>query len=89
MLRTAALGALGTVVSVLLLAPWSWSLIGADASTLGLRVRPPLSFGDVLRFDVGPARSGWFTLGLIVVAFGAARRSRADRVSCGRRARGC
>ena len=34
-------------------------------------------------------RSGWFTLGLIVAARGAARRSRADRASCGRRAPGC
>jgi len=68
MLRTAAYALCGGVLSVALLAPWSWSLIGADASTLGLRVRAPMSLGDVLRFDVGPARSGWFTLGLIVTA---------------------
>jgi GT2 family glycosyltransferase len=68
MLRTATYALIGAVISVALLAPWSWSLIGADAATLGLRVRAPLSFGDLLRFDVGPARSGWFTLGLIVIA---------------------
>ena len=71
--RTAALALLGAVVSVLLLAPWSCSLIGADAATLGLHVRAPLSFADVLRFDVGPARPGWFTLGLVVAARRAAR----------------
>jgi len=68
MLRTAAYALIGAVLSVALLAPWSWSLIGADTSTLGLRVRAPMTFGNVLRFDVGPARSGWFTLGLIVTA---------------------
>jgi GT2 family glycosyltransferase len=68
MLRTAAYALIGAVISVALLAPWSWSFLGADASTLGLRVRAPMSLGTVLRFDVGPARSGWFTLGLIVTA---------------------
>ena len=28
----------------------------------------PLSPGEVIRFDVGPARAGWFTIGLIVIA---------------------
>jgi hypothetical protein len=32
-------------------------------------VRSPLSLGDALRFDSGPARSGWYTLGLVVIAF--------------------
>ncbi len=68
MLRMAACAFMGAVLSVVLLTPWAGSLIGADAATLGLRARTPLSLGDLLRFDVGPARSGWFTLGLIVAA---------------------
>ena len=67
-LRTAGLALLGAGASLLLLAPWVVSLIGADASTLGLRERVPLSFSDVIRFDVGPAPAGWFTLGLLVAA---------------------
>jgi GT2 family glycosyltransferase len=67
-LRTAGLAVLGVGASLLLLAPWVVSLIGADASTLGLRERVPLSFSDVIRFDVGPAPAGWFTLGLLVAA---------------------
>ena len=27
-----------------------------------------MTFGDMLRFDVGPARAGWYTLGLVVAA---------------------
>ena len=57
-------GAIGLV----LLAPWSFSLIGADAPTLGLRAGAPMTVGDMLRFDVGPARAGWYTLGLVVAA---------------------
>ena len=56
------------VIGVVLLAPWSFSLIGTDAASLGLRVGSPMSVGDTLRFDVGPARAGWFTLGLVVAA---------------------
>ena len=67
-LRGAALALAGSIVGILLLSPWSWSLIGADAETLGLRARPALSIAEALRFDVGPARSGWITLGLVVAA---------------------
>src|SRR6185436_2863932 len=42
--------------------------IGADPSTLAMRVRAPLSFLEVLEFDVGTARAGWFTFGLVVTA---------------------
>jgi GT2 family glycosyltransferase len=66
--RGAALAAAGGVLGVLLLAPWSFSLVGADVSTLGLRVRTPIALGDALRFDVGPGRAGWYTLGLLVAA---------------------
>ena len=67
-LRTAGLALLGAGASLLLLAPWVVSLMGADSSTLALGVRAPLSFSDVIRFDVGPAPAGWFTLGLLVAA---------------------
>jgi GT2 family glycosyltransferase len=67
-LRVAGIAAAGGAASLLLVAPWSWSLFGSDPSSLGLRARPPLSFGDVIRFDVGPARAGWLTIGLIVTA---------------------
>ncbi|MDQ1509766.1 MAG: hypothetical protein QOG50_1610, partial [Actinomycetota bacterium] len=64
-----ALYAIGAgVIGVVLLAPWSFALIGADAATLGLRVGSPMTVGDTLRFDVGSARAGWFTLGLVVAA---------------------
>lgn len=66
--RAAALAVGGGVIGVVLLAPWSLSLIGADAATMGLRVATPMTAGDVLRFDLGPARAGWFTLGLLVAA---------------------
>ncbi|MDQ1467674.1 MAG: hypothetical protein QOH10_2089, partial [Actinomycetota bacterium] len=56
------------VICVVLLAPWSFSLLGADAATLGLRMGSPMTVGDTLRFDVGPAHTGWFTLGLVVAA---------------------
>jgi len=67
-LRSAGLALLGFVVTLVLLSPWVWSLIGADPATLALRVRQPLTLADALRFDAGPASSGWYTLGLVVVA---------------------
>jgi GT2 family glycosyltransferase len=67
-LRSAGLALLGLLVTLVLLSPWVWSLLGADPATLALRVRPPLTLADALRFDAGPARSGWYTLGLVVVA---------------------
>jgi GT2 family glycosyltransferase len=67
-LRAAALAFGAGLVGFVLLAPWSLSLIGADAQALGLRVGSPMTIGDALRFDVGPAHTGWFTLGLVVAA---------------------
>src|SRR5262249_39712938 len=68
-LRAAALALLGAAVSVVLVSPWIWSLLGADPATQARRARVPRSLGDLLRFDTGPARSGWYTLGLVVIAF--------------------
>ena len=67
-MRAAAFAFGAALIGFLLLAPWSFSLVGADAQTLGLRVGSPMSVGDALRFDVGPAHTGWFTLGLVVAA---------------------
>ena len=67
-LRSAGLALLGSVVGVVLCSPWVWSLIGADPASLALRVRPPMTLADALRFETGPARSGWYTLGLVAVA---------------------
>jgi len=68
-LRAAALALAGAAVSVVLVSPWIWSMLGADPATQARRVRAPLTVGDALRFDSGPARSGWYTLGLVVIAF--------------------
>jgi hypothetical protein len=67
-MRAAAFAIGAGVIGFALLAPWSFSLIGADAETLGLHVGSPMTVGDVLRFDAGPAHTGWFTLGLVVAA---------------------
>jgi GT2 family glycosyltransferase len=66
--KTVCLALLGAIATVLLLLPWFATLLGADASTLGLTVHAAVPFGDLLRFDVGPAPAGWFTLGLLVTA---------------------
>jgi hypothetical protein len=67
-MRAAAFALGAGVIGFALLAPWSLSLIGADAETLGLHIGSPMTVGDMLRFDVGPAHTGWFTLGLVVAA---------------------
>ena len=85
--RGAAYAVGGGVIGLALLAPWSFSLIGADAATLGLRARTPTTIGDALRFDVGPARAGWFTLGLLVAAVVPLLFATGLR-HCGRRGRG-
>jgi GT2 family glycosyltransferase len=64
----AALAIVGGLISVALLIPWSLSLIGADAETLGLHTGSSMTAGDVLRFEGGPSHTGWFTLGLVVAA---------------------
>lgn len=67
-MHAAAFAIGGGVIAVGLLAPWSLSLVGADAAMLGLRVGSPMTVGDTLRFDVGSAHTGWYTLGLVVAA---------------------
>jgi hypothetical protein len=56
------------VVSALLLAPWSFSLFGADAATFGAQPRASLSFATVLRFHTGRAGAGIAPWGIVAAA---------------------
>jgi hypothetical protein len=58
----------GGGVGVLLLAPWSLSLAGADAATFGAVPRPSLSFASVLQFHSGRAGAGWAPWGIVAAA---------------------
>ncbi len=70
--RTAAralAGALGaSVAAAVVLAPWSFSLLGADAATFGAQPRVSLSFGSVLAFHAGRAGAGIAPWGIVVAA---------------------
>jgi GT2 family glycosyltransferase len=70
--RRAAIAIGGAIVAsgfaALLLAPWSFSLIGADAATLGAQPRPSLSFADVLGFHTGRAGAGIAPWGIVAAA---------------------
>jgi GT2 family glycosyltransferase len=66
--RVALVGLAGLVVGALLLVPWLASLFGADAATLGFLPRPPLSLGDALHFQTGPAATGFVAWGLVAAA---------------------
>ena len=68
--RVLVASALGAVVAVLLLVPWSVALLGAgdDPSALGFSFRPRLDLVDVLRFHTGPAGGGWAAWGLVAAA---------------------
>jgi GT2 family glycosyltransferase len=61
-----AIGA--TALGALLLAPWSFTLLGSDAATKALLPRGALSFSEVLRFDTGPAHAGLAGWGLLAAA---------------------
>jgi GT2 family glycosyltransferase len=59
----------GFVIAVVVLVPWSVAAIaGDDASALGFAFRPQLDLADVLRFQTGPAGSGWAPWGLLAAA---------------------
>jgi GT2 family glycosyltransferase len=70
--RTAvfALGSaiLASAVGALMLAPWSFSLIGADAATFGAQPRAPVSFASVLQFHTGRAGAGVAPWGIVAAA---------------------
>src|SRR4029078_10846709 len=42
-----------SAAAALLLAPWSFSLLGADSAAFGAQSRPSLSFASVLQFHAG------------------------------------
>jgi GT2 family glycosyltransferase len=60
---------IASVVGVLLLAPWSLSLLGADGATFGAQPRASLSFASVLGFHTGRAGAGVAPFGIIAAAF--------------------
>src|SRR4051812_5475766 len=57
-LRALPLAAAATGIAIVLCTPWVWSLLGADAATLGLQPRQPLSLGAILHFHTGQAGAG-------------------------------
>jgi len=67
-LRSAGLAVAATGGAFVLLAPWSWSLIGADAASFGLLPRARLALAEVVAFQTGRAGSGLAPWGLIVAA---------------------
>jgi GT2 family glycosyltransferase len=71
--RAAVLALAGTIgasaVAALLLAPWSFSLLAADAATLGAQPRASLSFASVLQFHTGRAGAGAAPWGILAAAF--------------------
>jgi GT2 family glycosyltransferase len=70
--RKAVLALGGAIVAsaagAVLLAPWSFSLLGADASTFGAQPRASLSFASVLLFHAGRAGAGLAPLGIVAAA---------------------
>ncbi len=56
------------VAGAVLLAPWSVSLVGADAATFGAQPRASLSFAMVLHFHTGRAGAGLPPWGIVAAA---------------------
>jgi GT2 family glycosyltransferase len=61
--------AAAALLGILLLAPWSFSLFGADAATLGAQPRAALSLGAVLHFETGRAGAGIASWGILAAGF--------------------
>ncbi|MFI5045417.1 MAG: glycosyltransferase [Acidimicrobiia bacterium] len=61
---------LGTVMTLVLLFPWPLAYVDGndDRVALGFVFRPVLDLSQVLRFNTGPAGSGWAMWGLLVAA---------------------
>jgi hypothetical protein len=62
-----AAGASG--VALVLCTPWIWSLVGADAPTLGFQPRPSLTLASLLSFHTGRAGAGIAAWGILAAAF--------------------
>ena len=69
-LRALGVALLATVGTLVLLFPWPLAYVDGidDRGALGLVFRPTLDLSEVLRFNTGPAGSGWAMWGLIVAA---------------------
>jgi hypothetical protein len=63
-----AAAAAATALGALLLAPWTFTLVGSDPATRGLLARGSRSLSAVLRFDTGPAHAGIVGWGLLAAA---------------------
>jgi GT2 family glycosyltransferase len=61
--------AVAAVAGIVLLAPWSFSLLGADAASLGAQTRDPLSLVSALHFHTGRAGAGLASWGILAAAF--------------------
>jgi GT2 family glycosyltransferase len=66
--RAGRLALAATAAAFVLLGPWSFSMIGADAAALGLLPRDPLALRHVLQFQTGPTGSGVGGWGLLIAA---------------------
>ena len=67
-IRALASAALATALAVVLTTPWVWSLVGADAATLGFQPRTPLSLGSMLQFHTARAGAGLAPWGILAAA---------------------
>jgi GT2 family glycosyltransferase len=69
-LRMAGISAAAALVATILLLPWSWSVLGSQASAFGAPTGSEgrLSLGDVLRFHTGHFGSGVAGWAVLVVA---------------------
>jgi GT2 family glycosyltransferase len=68
--RMLAVSALATAAAFVLLLPWSATVVGSRAATLGpgLGSAGRLGFGALLRFHTGPIGSGWIGWAFLVAA---------------------
>ena len=66
--RVAVAAVASTVAALVLLVPWPLALIHADAPSLGMLPRAPLSLSDVLRFHTGSSGAGLLPWGLLIAA---------------------
>ena len=66
--RVAVAAVASTVVALVLLVPWPLALLHADAPSLGMLPRAPLSLSDVLRFHTGSSGAGLLPWGLLIAA---------------------
>jgi hypothetical protein len=66
--RVALAALTSTVVAMVLLVPWPFALLHADAPSLGMLPRAPMALSDVLRFHTGASGAGLLPWGLLVAA---------------------